>query len=191
MEIANKIRQTSKHFVSWIPREREIKAINSTFNFCRKKNLKKSKKHSVKSMPSAKVILMLSAVVLAIYFVDNSVGSPYPSIGNPKGKTKRLGNCAFFSLIIFRVSEKWKLSSRLFCWGKLRAMKQFECFWCCSVVLCCRFCGNFNLFLEVWRGKRGFSNEIVESVVWNRSKENSLNSLTVWQTIDLISRIWL
>lgn len=49
-------------------------------------------------MPSAKVILMLSAIVMAIYFVDNSAASPYPSIGNknPKGKTKRLGNCAFF-----------------------------------------------------------------------------------------------
>lgn len=49
-------------------------------------------------MPSVKVILMLSAIVMAVYFVDNSAASPYPSIGNnPKGKTKRLGNCAFFS----------------------------------------------------------------------------------------------
>lgn len=47
-------------------------------------------------MPSVKVILMLSAIVMTIYFVDNSAASPYPSIGNPKGKTKRLGNCAFF-----------------------------------------------------------------------------------------------
>lgn len=44
-------------------------------------------------MPSMKAILMLSAIMLAIYFVDNCAGNPYPSIGN--GKTKRLGNCAF------------------------------------------------------------------------------------------------
>lgn len=47
-------------------------------------------------MPSVKVILMLSAIVMTICFVDNSAASPYPSIGNSKGKTKRLGNCAFF-----------------------------------------------------------------------------------------------
>lgn len=37
---------------------------------------------------------MLSAIVFAVYFVDNSAGNPYPSIGS-KGKSKRLGNCAF------------------------------------------------------------------------------------------------
>lgn len=50
-------------------------------------------------MPSMKVILLLSAIMLTVYFVDNSAGNPYPSIG--KGKTKRLGNCAFIFLIIF------------------------------------------------------------------------------------------
>lgn len=46
-------------------------------------------------MPSMKVILMLAAIVFAVYFVDNSAGNPYPSIGSNKGKSKRLGNCAF------------------------------------------------------------------------------------------------
>lgn len=45
-------------------------------------------------MPSMKVLLMLSAIVFAVYFVDSSAGNPYPSIGS-KGKSKRLGNCAF------------------------------------------------------------------------------------------------
>lgn len=46
-----------------------------------------------------KVILMLSAIVLAVYFIDNSAASPYPSIG--KGKSKRLGKCAFLLMICF------------------------------------------------------------------------------------------
>lgn len=41
-----------------------------------------------------KVILLMSAIMLAVYFVDNIAASPYPSIG--KGKSKRLGKCAFY-----------------------------------------------------------------------------------------------
>lgn len=64
-------------------------------------------------MPSVKVILMLSAIVMTIYFVDNSAASPYPSIGNPKGKANRLGNCAF-SFIISSNFLRRKYSVRLF-----------------------------------------------------------------------------
>lgn len=44
-----------------------------------------------------KVILLVSAIMLAVYFVDNIAASPYPSIG--KGKSKRLGKCAFYLMI--------------------------------------------------------------------------------------------
>lgn len=64
-------------------------------------------------MPSVKVILMLSAIVMTVYFVDNIAASPYPSIGtSSKGKTKRLGNCAYyyfdFLLLLFREQKSEK-----------------------------------------------------------------------------------
>lgn len=59
-------------------------------------------------MPSMKVILLLSAILLTVYFVDNSAGSPYPSIG--KGKTKNaFGNCAFFIIISFSSVKAFSL----------------------------------------------------------------------------------
>lgn len=64
-----------------------------------------------------KVILMLSAIVLAVYFIDNSAASPYPSIG--KGKSKRLGKCAFLLMICFA------LFVELLVYGKLE-----YCDWC-------------------------------------------------------------
>lgn len=50
-------------------------------------------------MPSIKIVLMLSAIVLSVYLVDNCAGNPYPSIG--KGKSKRLGN--FCLLLLFSI----------------------------------------------------------------------------------------
>lgn len=65
-----------------------------------KRRLKKSspyyriKKNIRKKMPSMRVLLMLTAVVLTVYFTENCAGNPYPSIGKAKGKSKRLGKCA-------------------------------------------------------------------------------------------------
>lgn len=49
-------------------------------------------------MPSIKAVLLLSAIVLSVYLVDNCAGNPYPSIG--KGKSKRLGNLCLLLLFV-------------------------------------------------------------------------------------------
>lgn len=57
-----------------------------------------------------KVVLLMSVIMLAAYFVDNCAGNPYPSIGNQKGKSKRLGNCAFITLLFLQESLLRKFS---------------------------------------------------------------------------------
>lgn len=63
-------------------------------------------------MPSIKIVLMLSAIVLSVYLVDNCAGNPYPSIG--KGKSKRLGNFCLLLLFNFVSDFVWKFSMKSF-----------------------------------------------------------------------------
>lgn len=107
-------------------------------------------------MPSMKIILLLSAVVMMVYFVDNSAASPYPTIGTGNSKKKRLGNCAFVFIIFFssvyvmklgRLFERENAQRQL---GDEKAFKKtFEYLWfnfmfCCGnwvwIINICRHC---------------------------------------------------
>jgi hypothetical protein len=59
-------------------------------------------------MPSLKIVFVMSAMILAVYLIDDCVGSPYPgpypSIGTSKGKSKKIGNCALL-IFILRICE--------------------------------------------------------------------------------------
>ena len=83
-------------------RERKARSQVNSENFRR---AKRKTKLIQNKMPSMKAILLLSAIMMTVYFVDNCAGNPYPSIGNQNGKSKRLGNCAFL-FIIFVIREK-------------------------------------------------------------------------------------
>lgn len=98
-------------------------------------------------MPSMKVILLLSAIMLSVYFIDNCAGNPYPSIGNQKGKSKRLGNCAFFIIIFVR---KVCVSCN-FIHAKAQCNEKFENLWnlqCDKIYFI--FCENFHAVLKLY-----------------------------------------
>lgn len=101
-----------------------------------KRNIQlKQNKLNQEEMPSMKVVLMLSAIMLAICFVDNCAGNPYPSIGN-KGKTKRLGNCAFLLFQCALVVKRSHVGNVLNIKKLLR--EKFKCLW--------NFCSHFCWF---------------------------------------------
>lgn len=98
-------------------------------------------------MASMRVFLMLSSVLLIFCAIDHCAGNPYPSIGNSNGKSKRLGNCAFYCCLIWRKKLE-KVWEDVECEFLIWMLQLSSCYGVIRISCCISFGSVFLYFLQ-------------------------------------------